>query len=188
MRFKYLLKFKNVKTVLYYYKFLLISLFQNYRIILLVCFHLSTIAEILLFPQNPAAAIDRDAFNRAIDLEYDRIRDFLILHYHATQRDDSPFWNHVRTMEVPESLSEKMALFRKRGRVARYREGLFLEPSWLAVYFGQRIVPTGYDQRADGPDDGALARALDQLRQEVAAAAAALPDQSVYLERVGALA
>ncbi|TDN85544.1 tryptophan halogenase family protein [Stakelama pacifica] len=141
-----------------------------------------------LFPQRPAAAIDRDAFNRAIDLEYDRIRDFLILHYHATQRDDSPFWNHVRTMEVPESLSEKMALFRKRGRVARYREGLFLEPSWLAVYFGQRIVPTGYDQRADGPDDGALTRALDQLRQEVAAAAAALPDQSVYLERVGALA
>uniref|UniRef100_UPI00315814FC tryptophan 7-halogenase n=1 Tax=Sphingomonas sp. H160509 TaxID=2955313 RepID=UPI00315814FC len=68
-----------------------------------------------LFPATPVSPIDRDAFNRVVDLEYDRIRDFLILHYHATTRDDSPFWDHVRTMDVPDTLAEKMTLFRQRG-------------------------------------------------------------------------
>ena len=134
-----------------------------------------------LFPRAAIDPIDRDEFNRAVDLEYDRIRDFLILHYHATRRDDSPFWDHVRTMQVPDSLAQKIDLFRRRGRVVTYREGVFLEPSWIAVYLGQGIHPAGYDQRADRPDDAALARALGQLRRETVAAAAALPDHATYL-------
>ena len=52
-------------------------------------------------------------------------------------------------MDVPDSLRHKMELFRQRGRVVTYKDGLFLEPSWLAVYFGQRVMPTGYDPLAD---------------------------------------
>lgn len=102
-----------------------------------------------LMPSGEIDPRDADEFNRVMQLEYDRIRDFLILHYHATERDDSPFWNHVRTMSIPESLQEKLDLFRARGVVQEYKDGLFLHPSWIAVYLGQRIVPDSYDPRAD---------------------------------------
>ena len=76
---------------------------------------------------------DRDEFNRLVDHEYDRIRDFLILHYKATERDGSPFWQYTRAMEVPDTLKEKVELFRRRGRVVKHREGIFLDGSWVGV-------------------------------------------------------
>ena len=139
-----------------------------------------------LFPERRIAPVDRDEFNRLIDLEYDRIRDFLILHYHATRRDDSPFWDRMRTMEIPDSLSEKIELFRRRGRVVKYRQGVFLEPSWLAVYLGQGIVPEGHDQRAD-LSAGALSRALQSLRTQIGAAAEAMPDHKDFIGRYCAM-
>lgn len=98
-----------------------------------------------LFPTGGRDPADSAEFNRLMDTEYDRIRDFLILHYCATERDDTPFWTHVRTMELPDSLAEIMALFRHRGVVAGYRHGMFLEPSWLAVFLGQRMLPRMVD-------------------------------------------
>ncbi|MFV0624252.1 tryptophan halogenase family protein [Sphingomonas sp. ac-8] len=135
------------------------------------------------FPGPTVAAADRDGFNAQVDAEYDRIRDFLILHYHATTRRDSPFWDHVRTMPIPDSLAEKMALWRRTAQVSRYTHGLFLEPSWIAVYLGQGIVPDGWDPRADLPDAAALDRALAALQRGVAAAAARLPDHAAYLSQ-----
>jgi tryptophan halogenase len=69
-----------------------------------------------------------------------------------------------------------------------YREGVFLEPSWIAVYLGQRIEPAGYDQRADAPPAAALARALQRLRDETQAAVATMPDHAAYLATIGAAA
>lgn len=134
------------------------------------------------FPAACVADADRDGFNALVDLEYDRIRDFLILHYHATTRDDSPFWDHVRTMRIPESLADKMALWRGSGQVTRYNNGLFLEPSWIAVYLGQNVVPDGWDPRADVPDAAALDRALAALRDGIARAVDAMPDHAAYLK------
>ena len=136
-----------------------------------------------LFPEVRPAAADRNEFNRVMELEYDRIRDFLILHYHATTRDDTPFWDHVRTMAVPDTLQEKIDLFRARGRVVKYRQGVFLEPSWLAVYLGQGIVPDGYDQRAAAVPKPALAQAFANLEAETRAAVARMPDHREFLAR-----
>lgn len=122
-----------------------------------------------LFPTRDWDPIDAAEFNRQMDLEYERVRDFLVLHYCATQRDDSDFWNHVRTMPLPDSLAYKMALFRERGVVVNYREGMFLEPSWLAVYIGQNIVPDGGDPRVGS------ARPLGGVADEIAAIADTLP-------------
>jgi tryptophan halogenase len=133
-------------------------------------------ALVELFPERAIADSDRDEFNRVIDLEYDRIRDFLILHYHATERSDSPFWDYVRTMEIPDSLAEKLELFRRRGRVVKYREGVFFEASWIAVYLGQRVIPVGHDMRADVPPSAALQRGMEALRQKVEAIALAMPE------------
>lgn len=139
-----------------------------------------------LFPGQTISYLDRDEFNRVLDLEYDRIRDFLILHYHSTQRADSPFWDYVRTMAIPDTLVERMELFRRRGRVMTYREGVFLEPSWLAVLLGQREIPEGYDQRADSISEATLKRALDRLLRETQDAVASMPDHAAFIDRIGA--
>ncbi len=135
-----------------------------------------------LFPgRDPINPRDRAEFNRLVDLEYDRIRDFLILHYHATKRDDSPFWDHVRTMCVPDSLSEKMALWRNTGRVEKYGEGLFFDASWIAVYLGQGIVPERHDPRAGIPNPAQVSRAMGQLKSEIAGTVAAMPGHRDFL-------
>ncbi|WP_343033337.1 tryptophan halogenase family protein [Altericroceibacterium indicum] len=141
-----------------------------------------------LFPDGSLSEVERCEFNRIVNLEYDRVRDFLILHYHATQRNDSEFWNYVRTMPIPASLEEKITLFKQRGRVMQYREGAFLEPSWIAVYLGQGIVPQFYDQRADGPDAATLTNAIDGLRNELQATVNTMPDQRDYLTMIGGVA
>jgi tryptophan halogenase len=135
------------------------------------------------FPQDRATDRDREEFNRVTDYEYDRIRDFLILHYHATHRDDSDFWNHVRTMDVPDSLHEKIELWRRAGRVEKYTHGLFLEPSWIAVYVGQGIVPEGWDQRAEAIAAPALRGAMNRLRARIADAVRQMPDHADFIAR-----
>ena len=142
------------------------------------------IAQLIeMFPIGQVREDDIAEFNRATDVEYDRIRDFLILHYHATTRDDSSFWNHVRTMEVPDSLHQKMQLWRQSARVAKYSQGLFFEPSWLAVYLGQGIVPDAWDQRVDAPPLSDLERAVARLRGQLAERVSAMPMQADFIER-----
>jgi tryptophan halogenase len=139
-------------------------------------------ALVELFPERRISPLDRDEFNRLIDMEYDRIRDFLILHYHATERSDTRFWDYVRTMSVPDTLAEKIELFRRRGRVVKYREGVFLDASWVAVYMGQRIIPEGHDMRADLPPMDALVRSAEALRNDIRAKAARMPDHRAHIE------
>jgi tryptophan halogenase len=136
-----------------------------------------------LFPEKNISPVDRDEFNRLIDLEYDRIRDFLILHYHANQRTGMPFWDYVRNMSVPDTLQEKIELFRRRGRVVKYREGVFLDASWIAVYLGQHIIPEGHDMRADAPPAESLERAMEVLRREIRDTAAMMPHQVGHIAR-----
>lgn len=94
-----------------------------------------------LLPLNSASPLEAAEFNRLMDNEVDKIRDFLILHYHATQRDDSPFWDKMRALSVPETLTEKIEMFRQLGYVQSYKTGLFLDASWVAVFLGQNIIP-----------------------------------------------
>ena len=127
------------------------------------------------FPMGGTDARDRAGFNAAIDLEYDRIRDFLILHYHATTRDDTPFWRQMRDLEIPQTLADRLALWRQTSVVPSYTRGLFLEPSWIAVLIGQGVLPHGWDPRADIPEIDQLGRALSTLRSDVAQRVEALP-------------
>ena len=146
------------------------------------------IAQLIeLFPIGPIRDSDRDEFNRAVDIEYDRIRDFLILHYHATTRDDSDFWNHTRTMRVPDSLREKMELWRSSARVEKYSQGLFFEASWIAVYCGQGLIPKDRDQRADVYGTEALEQAVGRLRRKIADAVDRMPDHKTFIARRGAV-
>jgi tryptophan halogenase len=136
-----------------------------------------------LFPEREISPIDRDEFNRLIDIEYDRIRDFLILHYHATRRRGMPFWDYVRTMDVPDTLADKIELFRRRGRVVKYREGVFLDASWVAVYLGQGVMPEGHDMRADAPPIESVARGMTGLAAEIHRTVEQMPDHREHLTR-----
>ena len=140
-----------------------------------------------LFPQNMRAdgiaTADRTEFNRMVDMEYDRIRDFLILHYKATNRRDSAFWRQCAAMPIPESLEQKIELFRETGRVFRKNEELFAENSWVQVMLGQGIVPQSYHPIATKLRDEELARLLTGLRDGTNATVAGLPEHADYVAR-----
>jgi tryptophan halogenase len=128
-----------------------------------------------LFPDNRFSPIERDEYNRLMGDHYAAIRDFIILHYAATRRDDTAFWRHVRTMALPDTLAHKIALFREKGRIFRYDDELFTVPSWVAVLLGQGIVPSGYDPVVDALDADRVAEALRHMRRQNAALAQQLP-------------
>jgi tryptophan halogenase len=128
-----------------------------------------------LFPDARFSPVERDEYNRLMGNHYTAVRDFIILHYAATRRDDTPFWRHVRTMDLPETLARKIALFREKGRIFRYDDELFTVPSWVAVLLGQGIMPTGYDPIVDALDADRVAGALRQMRRQNAALAQQLP-------------
>ncbi len=102
-----------------------------------------------MFPDLDFDAATRDRYNRILTTEYAEIRDFLILHYKATERDDTPFWDYCREMPVPERLQEKMDVFRAHGRTFRENEELFNDTSWFAVMLGQLMMPRSYDPVAN---------------------------------------
>ncbi|NNL88541.1 MAG: tryptophan 7-halogenase [Marinicaulis sp.] len=124
-----------------------------------------------------------DAFNRLTGKEYARIRDFLILHYNATQRDDSEFWNHCRTMDVPETLTEKIDLFRSNGQIFREDDELFTETSWAAVMMGQGIMMDGYTPVADSLDASQIKTEIDEIEKSISHLVHQLPGHSEYLGR-----
>ena len=125
----------------------------------------------------------RSAFNRLTNKEYERIRDFLILHYHATERDDSEFWNYCRTMSVPDSLTEKMELFRANGQIFREDDELFTETSWAAVMMGQGIEMGGHNVMAHGIANQGVAKEVDGIEQSIRFLVEHMPGHGDYLQR-----
>jgi tryptophan halogenase len=121
-------------------------------------------------------------YNRIAAVEFERVRDFLVLHYAVTERDDTPLWNYCRTMPIPDSLTQRIALFRGHGRVLRLEEELFVEPSWLAVMLGQGIEPQRHDPLADVVDPQLLAQRLTRMRQVVRAGAETMPSHQAFLD------
>jgi tryptophan 7-halogenase len=136
-----------------------------------------------LFPDlsfNPAI---RDEFNRSSTLEYERLRDFLVFHYKATSREDSPLWRECRAMPVPDTLAYKMRLFKERGFVVRYEWETFYDPSWVALYTGFGYLPADYDPLADYFDVSELRATLANMRQRITGAAAQTPTHADFIRR-----
>lgn len=110
----------------------------------------SSIAKLIAyFPDRAFAQADIDEYNRQVQFEFERSRDFIILHYKANERTDTPFWQRCRDMRVPDSLAHKIELFRHAGRIHREHEELFTELSWQQVLLGQNIVPASYHPMVD---------------------------------------
>ena len=138
---------------------------------------------ISLFPDRRFSAIEIDHYNRQCITEFERIRDFLILHYHVNQRPE-PFWTQRREMAIPETLAHKLELFRAGGRIFREPEDLFTEVAWLQVLLGQGVVPTGYHPLADRISAEQLDGFLANLRTLISRAVESLPGHRQFIDAI----
>lgn len=136
-----------------------------------------------LFPDRDFDPLAIEEYNRLTRLEYETIRDFLILHYHATERDDAPLWRECRDMSIPDSLAYKIDHFRAYGRIVSTGIELFQNPSWLAVFIGQFVWPERYDPLTDQRPHVDSERALASLRRVMGEAAEAMPTHRAYIDR-----
>jgi tryptophan halogenase len=144
----------------------------------------SGIAKLLaLFPDKRFNPVERDEYNRQIQEVFEDVRDFIVLHYNATRRDDSEFWNYCRTMEVPDSLATMMELWRAKGRIFRPGRELFGTPSWVAVMLGQGIVPEEQEPAANAMEDTFMSNAMDQMRLSYRRAAEQMPSHAEFIAR-----
>jgi tryptophan halogenase len=144
-------------------------------------FKIAVTRLIQLFPFGGVNEAVAERFNQLSARELEGIRDFIILHYHLTERDDSPFWRRCRTMEIPDTLAERIALFREDAQAYQASDDLFRVDSWVQVLLGQRLRPRGFHQLARMIPPAELRGALDKLRADIAAAVARMPAHEQFL-------
>ena len=128
----------------------------------------------------------RDEFNRQTAYDYEDVRDFLVMHYKLTEREDTPFWAYNKHNTVSDTLRERMALFQETGRIFVNEHELFKTGSWLAVMLGQGLAPRGYDPMADALPLADTVRMLDQMRTMIAQASETVPGHGAYVARLTA--
>lgn len=134
-----------------------------------------------LFPHDGIQQSTVDEYNKLSKLEFEQIRDFLILHYYVNERDDSRFWRDMRDLDIPDSLRQKIQLFADNGTLLREQNDLFLEASWLQVMLGQGIMPKDYHPVANQPSDEALKDMLDNIRSVKHDPIPKLPSHDAFL-------
>ena len=136
-----------------------------------------------LFPERNFDPIVIGEYNRQAREEIESVRDFLVLHYHATERSDSPFWDYCRTMDIPDSLRFKMEMFRRTGRVPEPSYDLFHPPSWIAVLLGQGVIPDSFDPLVDSVLPREASAIMEGMRKVISQAVQSMPTQQQFIDR-----
>lgn len=142
----------------------------------------SIIRLMQMFPYSGIRQPDLNEFNEQMSTEFAHIRDFIVLHYHVTKRSDSDFWNHCRTMDIPESLTHRIELFRQTGRVFKAPGELFGENSWIQVMLGQGLIPEQYHPIVNMMSDEELERFLKGLHGSAAQLVSQLPEHQRFID------
>ncbi len=143
----------------------------------------SGISKLLeLFPREGFDAV-ASKYNARIAFEFDRIRDFIVLHYHATERNDTPFWDYCRTMSIPPELQANIDLFRENGSFYRNADELFADISWIQVMVGQRIVPRAYHPLVDLVPAEDVHRFVDGVAQTIERCVDVMPTHQAFIDR-----
>lgn len=136
-----------------------------------------------LFPGRDMSPLLQQEYNRLTVQEYERIRDFLILHYHATERRDSELWRYCAHMDIPDTLAYKMEQFREHGILVAEDRELFANPSWLAVYLGQGVVPRRAPAMTALRHKVPVTDRLADIRRAIDEAAEAMPSHEDFVDR-----
>ena len=144
----------------------------------------SSISRLMeFFPDQGFNQIDTDEYNRQSRFEYERIRDFIILHYKLNQRDDSAFWQACAAMPIPDSLTHKMELYQSRGRLLRIDKELFAEVAWLQVMQGQNLMTEGYSPLVDLHSEADIHEYMESVREVIGKCVDVMPDHAAYIAK-----
>jgi tryptophan halogenase len=144
----------------------------------------SGIAKLLaLFPDRNFNPDERDEYNRQMREVFEDVRDFIILHFKVTRREDSDFWSHCRTMDVPDKLAARLDLWRSKGRIFREGAELFGAASWVAVLLGQGMIPEAPEPSAYAADAAMVADLLDRMRLSYHHTAERMPTHAEFIAR-----
>jgi tryptophan halogenase len=120
--------------------------------------------------------------------EIERIRDFIVLHYCATQRDDSPLWNYCRAMTLPDSLLQRIELYRETGRVRLKGRELFTDLSWFYIFEGLGLQPRSYDPLVDAANFAQALEVMKVMREQIARDVRSAPSHDSYFAAAAAVA
>ena len=134
------------------------------------------------FPNTGFVQADIDSFNERTHFEYERVRDFLVLHYNLTERDDSEFWRYCQNIERSETLNRRIGQFAGHGRILDDKSDLFGTASWLAVMYGQGITPKYYDPITDQADPKKVNAVLEQIFSAISNGADSMPNHYDYIQ------
>lgn len=135
-----------------------------------------------MFPTTGIKESEVSEFNRQADFDMERIRDFIILHYKVTERDDSNFWRYCKGMTVPDTLQQKLDIFKETGHVFREASELF-DDSWQQVMIGQGLVPERYHALVDAMTEEELTNFLSQIKANIDRTVASLPTHTDYIQK-----
>ncbi len=136
-----------------------------------------------MFPASGITESDRREFNRQMDTEFRFVRDFIILHYHVTDRTDTAFWRRCRDMDIPDSLQHRLELFRETGLLFEGEGDIFRENSWVQVMMGQGIEPKSYHTIVDMMDEDELRQFMQLQQQKVDHVLRQLPTHQEFISR-----
>jgi tryptophan 7-halogenase len=136
-----------------------------------------------LFPYSGIRQSAIDQYNEGARIEMEKTRDFVVLHYHATERDDSPFWRHCRDMAIPETLAHRIQLFRDSAYAYQGADELFRVDSWSQVMLGQRIMPSAYHPAARVLGEQELTKFLADFRASIEQTVARMPAHQDFVNQ-----
>jgi tryptophan halogenase len=136
---------------------------------------------IQLFPFDGVNEASVRHYNESCRKEIEQIRDFVILHYKLTERDDTPFWRSCRDMDIPDSLAQRIELFRESGYAYQATDDLFRVTSWLQVMLGQRLEPRRYHLMGRMLGHKRLRNALEALKVNISSAVARMPSHKQFI-------
>ncbi|MBT8095703.1 MAG: tryptophan 7-halogenase [Woeseia sp.] len=142
----------------------------------------SIIRLVKLFPAHGIEQSEVDQFNWEVRQELEYIRDFIIAHYHVTQRTDTAYWNDCRQMNVPDTLTHKLKLFKAGGKIFRDNNELFSQPSWVAVLIGQGLVPDTYHPFVNNSSDSELRELMARVKTGIAKLVGAQPMHKEFID------
>ncbi len=144
---------------------------------------MSAILRLLrLFPRGEIKQSHLDEFNQQTKMEMDQVRDFIIMHYKATERDDSAFWRYCKNMEIPESLAHRLKLFRETAAFPIKEKELFKIDSWTQVMLGQRIMPQQYHPIVDLMGEQELGNFFGKIKEGVNQAVVKMPTHQEFID------
>jgi tryptophan 7-halogenase len=135
------------------------------------------------FPDRGFNEVNIAEYNRQFSFEFERIRDFIIMHYHVNQRTDSEFWKACASMPIPDSLKAKIELYKARAKVVRIDNELFTEVGWLQVFEGQNLQPEGYSALADLTAESDTHEYLESVREVIKQCVNVMPDHAEYVRQ-----